>query len=413
MPLPPSSVRELDDDSIALLLQAYIDQIAAPDPRFLCGAPLEALCAALYGPARCGDEDQNGEDGDADAHADQRLWKYACQTLGLIPLPRPYTSWRAAFRAGCFARASAPPHETVLEWASEYGHVDVVWMLLRNRADPNVAGDGSPQTPLVLACGGGAPAGGGPHRAIAEMLLAARADMNAAGRGHVIPQDEGAGTPLQWACQENHIEIVRMLLDANAAVDARGQGGLFEFYTPLLLSVLFTRVSYDITKLLVDANADIHARVLEDESYPNVEPPDNFTPLMVAAEGGSVDVVKLLLDRGANVNDHDDIWQSSPLIEASREGHWPVVRLLLQRGADPSYSNENGYTALIEAAASSRIYVVQILLQDAHWSGGRDIQLNHRDNDGHTALWYVDNEYPANDRQKDIARMLRAAGAEK
>ena len=406
MPLvPPSTgVRELNDDSIALLLEAYMDQIIATDPRFLCGAPLEALCAALYGPGRC------GRGGDTIAHG--RHWKYACVRDADVPLPAPHTSWRAAFRAACFARESAPPHKTVLEWASEYGHVAVVRTLLADGADPNVAGDGSPQTPLVLACGGGAPAGGGPHKAIAEMLLAARADINAAGRGH--DEEYGAGTPLQFACQENHIEIVRMLLDANAAVDARGQGEFFEFWTPLLLSIMLPQVSYDIVRLLVDANADIHARVLEDESYPNVEPPDNFTSLMVAADGGSGAVVKLLLDRGANVNDHDDIWESSPLIEASREGHWRVVRQLLKRGADPSYSNGNGYTALIEAAGRSRIDVVRVLLQDAPLSGGRDIRLNHRDDDGHTALWYVENEHKvATIADKEIAQMLRAAGAEK
>ena len=45
--MPPStSVRELDDDSIAILLEAYIDR--AGDPLVLLSAPLTELCAALY-----------------------------------------------------------------------------------------------------------------------------------------------------------------------------------------------------------------------------------------------------------------------------------------------------------------------------------------------------------------------------
>ena len=67
----------------------------------------------------------------------------------------------------------------------------------------------------------------------------------------------------------------------------------------------------------------------------------------------------------------------------------------------------------MEAASSSRIHVVRVLLQDGPWGGGRDIQLNHRDSDGHTALWYVENEHRTDDVDKEIAQMLRAAGAEK
>ena len=89
--MPPTTVRELDDDSVALLLQAYVDQMVDYQ-LVLCAAPLEKLCAALYGPGRCG--------GDGDAGAEQRLWKYACEKMGLAVLPvypgGPPT-WRHAF----------------------------------------------------------------------------------------------------------------------------------------------------------------------------------------------------------------------------------------------------------------------------------------------------------------------------
>ena len=97
MPLPPTTVRELDDDSIALLLQAYADQMVA-NRRSLCDAPLEGLCAALYGPGRCG--------GGGDADADQRLWKYACEKMGFAVLPvypggPAVLTWRHAFSVLC------------------------------------------------------------------------------------------------------------------------------------------------------------------------------------------------------------------------------------------------------------------------------------------------------------------------
>ena len=101
--MSPSSVRELDDDSVALLLQAYVDQMVAKQ-RVLCDTPLEWLCAALYGPGRCG--------AGADADADQRLWKYACGKMGLAVLPvypgGPPT-WRHTFLVLCNEVATLEP----------------------------------------------------------------------------------------------------------------------------------------------------------------------------------------------------------------------------------------------------------------------------------------------------------------
>ena len=93
--MSPASVRELDDDSVALLLEAYIDQVSAR-PRHVCTAfqPLDALCAALFGPGRCKP--------DGDANADVRLWKYACGKVGITQLPRYFAgraspTWRDVF----------------------------------------------------------------------------------------------------------------------------------------------------------------------------------------------------------------------------------------------------------------------------------------------------------------------------
>ena len=93
MPLP-TSVRELDDDSIAFLLEAYIDRAGTGDPLVPPPPALTALCAALYGPGR------SGPGGDADD--DRRVWKHVCAKLGLAALPAyagAPTTWKAAFAA--------------------------------------------------------------------------------------------------------------------------------------------------------------------------------------------------------------------------------------------------------------------------------------------------------------------------
>ena len=59
----------------------------------------------------------------------------------------------------------------------------------------------------------------------------------------------------------------------------------------------------------------------------------NMSPLQVAALAGHLEIVKLLLERGANVNhfNYDDF---SPVTSAARAGKWSVVRVLAEHGAD-------------------------------------------------------------------------------
>lgn len=94
--------------------------------------------------------------------------------------------------------------------------------------------------------------------------------------------------------------------------------------------------------------------------------------LMAAAEGGSEDLVRRLINRGACVN-LQDACGVSPLSTAALHGHWWAVEDLLLAGADPLLENSDGSTAMGAAKSGrngyndffSRLVMLDSVLQGA------------------------------------------------
>ena len=70
------------------------------------------------------------------------------------------------------------------------------------------------------------------------------------------------------------------------------------------------------------------------------------TPLRIAADGGHAEVVKLLLERGADPNLPSKDGEP-PLTDAAESGHLDVVNLLLEHGADPNIDGNSGDVGLV------------------------------------------------------------------
>ena len=75
---------------------------------------------------------------------------------------------------------------------------------------------------------------------------------------------------------------------------------------------------------------------------------------MEAASGGYADIVKLLIDHGANVNAKSSAGNTA-LTYACCGGYEDVVKILLDAGADVEHQNENGHTPLMEAASCGHV----------------------------------------------------------
>jgi ankyrin repeat protein len=79
----------------------------------------------------------------------------------------------------------------------------------------------------------------------------------------------------------------------------------------------------DIVKLLIETGADINAK-----NYNGYE----STPLMYALVAEHLEVVKLLIKAGANVN-AKNIWGETALFLASRKGYEDIIKILIEVGA--------------------------------------------------------------------------------
>ena len=118
-----------------------------------------------------------------------------------------------------------------------------------------------------------------------------------------------------------------------------------------------------------------------------------------AAQDGYVDVVRLLLDRGAEVNGKASGGMTT-IHYAAWFAHADVVRLLLDRGAEVNVKDNTGLTPLHFAAKDVYVDVIMLLLN-------RGADVNAKDNDGwtplHDATW---------DGHADVAVLLLDRGAQ-
>ncbi|XP_014673036.1 PREDICTED: putative ankyrin repeat protein RF_0381 [Priapulus caudatus] len=202
-----------------------------------------------------------------------------------------------------------------------------------------------------------------------RLLLEAGADPN------VANTDSGA-TPLTMAGSKGDEAAVRMLLSHGANANAANSHGETSLYHATYCGKL------NIMRLLLEAGAD-----------PNVaETMSGKMPLMMAVSKGDEAVVRMLLSHGADANVADS---------DRRNTLYHAVRLLLEAGADPNAAEtQTGHTPLMMAVKEGKEAVVQMLL-----SHGADA--NAANSYGVTSLHHA-----VVSGQLDIMRMLLKAGTD-
>lgn len=259
---------------------------------------------------------------------------------------------------------------TPLILAATAGHQKVVDILLKHGAQLEAQSERTKDTPLSLACSGG-------RYEVVELLL-----NYGANKEHRNVSDY---TPLSLAASGGYVNIINLLLRSGAEINSRTGSKLG--ISPLMLAAMNGHTA--AVKLLLDQGSDINAqietnrntaltlacfqgrhevvRLLLDRKA-NVEhrAKTGLTPLMEAASGGYIDVGRVLLDKGADVNAAPvPTSRDTALTIAADKGHLKFVELLLQRGAAVEVKNKKGNSPLWLAAHGGHNNVVEILYQNS------------------------------------------------
>jgi ankyrin repeat protein/mono/diheme cytochrome c family protein len=170
---------------------------------------------------------------------------------------------------------------------------------------------------------------------VVQLLIDKGADVNAKNRR--------GSTPLHWAVHDE--AKARLLVSRGAAVNTKQ----IEGRTPLYQAAVLAN-GHAVMRLLLEKDADVNAATLI-----------GLTPLNAAAVRGDIEAMRLLIERGAKVDVKNSAGET-PLMAAATNGDPQAVRLLLESGADVTVTSKRGETALGNASTAGIAETVQLLI---------------------------------------------------
>ena len=275
-------------------------------------------------------------------------------------------------RAGAGVRVADNTGATCLMLAAYYGHTETVCYLVGlPDVEVNYAANDDGFTALHCAVQEG-------HPDVVEVLIDAGADIEA--------RTTEASTPLHYACENGKLAIVKVLVKAGADACATENDGA----TCIKLAANFGRtetVRYLVGLPDVDVN---HATDKGETSLQSA---------VIHNKKSHPEIVQVLIDAGVDI-EAKNVYGRSPLLLACEVGKLDAVKMLVEAGARVCATDSQGATCLILAAYFGHIETVRYLV------GLPDVDVNHTADGDETALHDASRE-----NHPDVVRVLLEHGA--
>lgn len=300
-----------------------------------------------------------------------------------------------------------------LSWASERGFADVVSLLIRghktrfkhirssSRKSASVnETDFWGRTPISYASWNG-------HRAVVKLLLKAGA--------HATVRDEFGGSPMSYALANGDKKMCRLLEKKGSQT---GHAALVDLYvkmvggivgeerlrTARLLPKRWDTSTYQDSsdlymsehrqQLFVSAarwdNSEMAMRLLTMGADVNGYGNSGDTALVAAIEERSRTMVKLLVEKGADIETRDSLGRTPLFRVMPQDISFPpdmrvaIAKFLLGKGADITAKDDRGWTLLSWAAWYGDEAIARLLLE-------KGVDIEERDDDGYTPLLRASN----------------------
>ena len=174
-------------------------------------------------------------------------------------------------------------------------------------------------------------------------------------KADISMQDDLGNSPLHLSIIKNKDKLFDLILKKGVNVNVAGREGKVKNITPLYAAVLLKRE--EIVKKLLKKDAD-----------PNISDNEDSFPLIDAVfqPAANPETVKLLLEKGAEVNKKNKDGAHALIYAASNQDVTPdvrqaIVKLLLEKGADTKIKNNDGQNALYWAKKLKNEKIVELL----------------------------------------------------
>ena len=244
---------------------------------------------------------------------------------------------------------------TALMLASQNGHTEVVELLVKELVDID-AKEKNGVTALMLACYNG-------HVEVAECLLQSHADP------HILRRD--GSTAFSLAAYSGNRDLVNMLLDkAEPTTDEIEKAIVTSCYGghPTLITFLSNKLPHltnDQRELLDSCvKGDLGVVIMKTLDSPDIPLVLGLTPLMVASSCGHVDIVDVVIQAGANVNEPESHLGFTPLFFAIRGGKSAsIIETLLMYGASPNITATTNETPLDVAISIGEMFEMNDIIE--------------------------------------------------